>query len=267
MPPRRSTRRPTSSRRCAPAHGITDIDRVAAGIPGPLDRRTGLVRSATILSGWVGLAPAAELERRLGLPVRAENDAFLGAYGELKRGAGRDIGDFVYVKVSHGIGASPVIGGEPYPGAIGLAGEIGHTQLTGRTEQCRCGNRGCLEAVISVDTIRSQIAHTHPGSDLDVDTISLTSFEDPVTDRILSEAGWMLGEVLSDVCNLLNPNALVLGGELGTAGPSLIEGVVSSIRRHAQPATADAVDVLPAQLGTAAELTGALEMAASIAAR
>ena len=112
-----------------------------------MDQRTGTVRSPTILSSWVGLAPAQELEERVGVPVHVENDAVLGAYGERQLGAGRDHSDFLYVKASGGIGASMVLDGAVYAGAYGLAGEIGHTQLPGHTELCRCGNRGCLEAV------------------------------------------------------------------------------------------------------------------------
>lgn len=241
--------------------GVTHLSRVVAGVPGPLDRRTGEVRSATILSGWVGRAPQRELGERLGVPVRAENDAYLGAYGERKCGVGHDVDDFIYVKASHGIGACPVIDGEPYRGATGLAGEIGHTHLPGRTELCRCGNRGCLEAVVSVDTVREQIAHSHPGTD--GATARLSTFDDPVSERILSEAGWVIGEVLADMCNLLNPEAVVLGGELGTAGPALVDGVAAAIRRHAQPATADALRVVAATTGVDAELMGALQLAAT----
>jgi predicted NBD/HSP70 family sugar kinase len=89
----------------------------------------------------------------------------------------------------------------------------------------------------------------------------------PITERILNEAGRMLGSVLADLVNLLNPSALILGGELGTAGAPLVQGVEASLRRYAQPATAAALQVLTAALGMRAELTGALQMAASMAAR
>lgn len=246
-------------------HGLDPIEAVVAGVPGPLDCRTGLVCSPTILSGWVGLAPVKELERRLGAPVHAENDAFLGAYGELRHGAGRGIADFLYVKVSHGIGACPVINGQPYHGATGIAGEIGHTHLTGRSEVCRCGQRGCLEAVVSVETVRQQVAHSHPG--LDVDGVPLSELDDPMTRRILDEAGRTLGRVLADLCNLLDPTAIILGGELGTAGSALLEGVEASIRRFGAPAVSVTAQVVPAILGARAELTGAVLMAAAIAGR
>src|SRR3954447_15919083 len=247
-------------------NGIGPVEAVVAGVPGPLDIRTGLVSSPTILSGWVGLAPVQELERRLGdVAVYVENDAFLGAYGELRHGAGRGLNDFLYVKVSHGIGACPVINGKPYHGATGIAGEIGHTQLTGQSELCRCGQRGCLEAVVSIDSVRQQVAHSHPG--LDVDGVSLTEFDDPMTQRILDEAGRTLGRVLAAMCNLLNPTAVILGGELGTAGAAMQEGVEASIRRFVAPAVSAAAQVVPAALGGRAELTGALAMAADLASR
>jgi len=246
-------------------HRIDGLGSVVAGIPGPLDTATGLVQSPTILSSWVGLSPADELGERLGTTVHVENDAVLGAYGELTRGAGRHYANFLYVKASHGIGASLVIGGVPYRGATGIAGEIGHTHLPGQTQMCRCGNRGCLEAVVSVDSIREQIAHTHPT--LDAATLGLTTVRDAITERILNEAGRTLGGVLADLCNLLNPEAVVVGGELGDAGPSLIEGVQASITRHAQPATAAVLEVVPAALSTSAELVGALQLAASVVPR
>lgn len=235
---------------------------VVAGIPGPLHSATGVVSSPTILPGWVGLAPAAELARRLGAPVHAENDAFLGAYGELFAGAGRGRNDFLYVKVSHGVGACPVIRGHPYRGAVGIAGEIGHTHLDGQNEVCRCGQRGCLETAVSIHTVRRQIALAHP--ELDITTVALTELDDPITRRILEDAGQTLGRVLADHCTLLNPAAIILGGELGTAGPSLIDGVRSAVRRYALPGIASAADVVPAALGVRAEVTGALKLAAKL---
>lgn len=246
-------------------HSLSALASVVAGIPGPLDRATGVVKSPTILSGWVELAPAAELQRLVNAPVRVENDAVLGAYGELKRGSGRARSAFLYVKASHGIGASIVIDGKPYRGATGLAGEIGHTKLPGRTESCRCGNRGCLEAVVSVQQIREQIAHTHPT--MDPLSIDLREASDEIIGRILNEAGRTLGGVLATLCDLLNPEAVIIGGELGAAAPRFLDGVAASIERHAQPATAAAVEVTPAELGVRAELVGALELAAVAAPR
>ncbi|SDJ26927.1 Sugar kinase of the NBD/HSP70 family, may contain an N-terminal HTH domain [Frankineae bacterium MT45] len=246
-------------------HSVERLASVVAGVPGPVDRRTGTVRSPTILMSWVGLTPGQELQSRLGVPVHVENDAVLGAYGEQQAGAGRHHADFLYVKASDGIGASMVLGGQPYTGANGLAGEIGHTKLPGRNELCRCGDLGCLEAVISVKSVRDQIAHTHPS--LEPRKVELHEFHDAITDRILNEAGRTLGRPLAELCNLLNPSALIIGGELGAAGSALIDGVEASVRRYAQPATAANIEIVAAELSVRAELTGAIRLAAKRASR
>jgi predicted NBD/HSP70 family sugar kinase len=244
-------------------HELHTLASVVAGIPGPVDLRTRLVRSPTILSSWVGMYPARELEERLGVPVRVENDAVLGAVGELARGAGKAYDDFLYVKASHGIGAAVIIDRRPHRGAAGLAGEIGHTHLEGHAELCRCGNRGCLEAAVSVATVQEQVAHTRPGTD--PASIDLSSLDDPIAARILNEAGRTIGGVLADLCNLLNPAAVIIGGELGASGNDLMDGVEASIRRHAQPGTVDSLTVLPAALGIRAELMGAIHLASQYA--
>ncbi|MXG90587.1 ROK family protein [Nocardioides flavescens] len=238
--------------------GVAAPRLAVAGIPGPVETAGGRLRSPSILSGWVGISPGAELSRRLRCRVHVENDAFLGAYGELACGAGRGVRDFLYVKVSHGVGAAMVIGGEPYRGASGVAGEIGHTQLRSHTELCRCGNRGCLEAVVSVSSVRAQIAHTHPTED--PETLRFDA-DDVLTWRVIDGAGRILGEVLANICNLLNPGAIVIGGELGGGTPRLLDAVRETLLRDAQPACAAAVRVVAAELGEESELTGALQLA------
>ena len=100
---------------------------VGMGLPGPISRSTGAVGSSSILPGWVGVDAAREMSERLGLPVRVENDANLGALAELVWGAGQGDSDIVYIKLASGIGAGLVLGGRLYRGAGGTAGEIGHT--------------------------------------------------------------------------------------------------------------------------------------------
>jgi predicted NBD/HSP70 family sugar kinase len=241
------------------AHGIEHLTSVVAGIPGPVDRETGLVCSATILSSWVGLDPAQELSQRIGAPVHVENDAALGAYGELMRGSGEGFRDFLYVKAAHGIGAGLILNGAPYHGYSGVAGEIGHTTLAGRTDLCRCGNTGCLEAVVSIATVLEQIRHTHPGMNLD--DVSLADLDDAVSLRILENAGRWLGIVLAVTVNLINPAAIIVGGDLGDAGESLLGAVRTAITQFSQPAAVAGLVIAPAALGTRAELVGALQLA------
>lgn len=249
-------------------HTMNDVLGIAAGIPGPLDIRTQVVRSPTILSDWVGLAPAAELGKRLGHAVSIGNDADMGARGEQVYGAGRGLDDFLYIKASHGIGAGIVLGGCTYRGSTGIAGEIGHTQIPDATNWCRCGSRGCLETVVSITTVRRQLAHvlaTHQAT-LDESAVPpLAQLSDnPAAARVLTEAGRTVGRVLADLVNCLNPSALILGGELGAAGEPFATGIRESITRYAQPASAQAASVLTGRLGAEAEIRGAI--AAAIAA-
>jgi predicted NBD/HSP70 family sugar kinase len=243
-------------------HGVSSLSGIAVGVPGPVEQATGIICTTTILSNWSGMRPALEVEDRLGVRAVVENDANIGAIGERYHGAGQQHDDFLYVKAAHGIGAAMVLAGRPYRGGRGFAGEIGHAHIEGRPELCRCGSRGCLEAVVSVPSVMEQIIHTHP--QLDEASVDLATLTDSISARVMNEAGRVLGRALADLVNLLNPTALIIGGELGSSGPEFIGGVRSSINRFAQMPLASACVVLPAGLGTRAELIGALVLAGSL---
>ncbi|WP_405014506.1 ROK family transcriptional regulator [Kitasatospora sp. NBC_01539] len=242
------------------------IAAAAAGIPAAMDLRTRAVRAPTVLARWIGLDPAAELERRIGVPFEVANDAEMGARGERALGAGRGLNDLIYVKASHGVGSGLVLGGQVYRGASGLSGEIGHIQLPGASNWCRCGNRGCLETAVSVVEVRRQLGHVLAGADRRPVPRELPPLAElaarPATARVITDAGRTLGRVLADLVNFLNPAAVIVGGELGRAGAPLIAGVRESIDRYAQPAVAEGVEVMAGALGVRAELHGALVMAA-----
>lgn len=238
---------------------LNDVLSVAACIPAPLDATTDRVSSATILSGWVALNPHRDLSARIGTNVVVGNDADLGARGEHRFGAAKEYQDFLYIKASHGIGAGLVINGQTYRGSSGIAGEIGHTQLPGATSLCRCGSRGCLETVVSITEVRRQLDHVLSSESADgpLSALSLNR----AAARVLTDAGRTMGRVLADLCNCLNPAAIIIGGELGVAGDPIVSGVRESIDRYAQPATAAAVTIRTAELGTRAELLGAVATA------
>ncbi|MFC5179126.1 ROK family transcriptional regulator [Nocardioides taihuensis] len=228
-------------------------------VPAPVDRRSARIRTG-ILSGWRGLSPGAELERRLGVPAVADNDANLGALGELSRGAAVGLSDVVFVKIASGVGAGIVLGGRLHRGATGAAGELGHVQIDEGGHVCRCGNRGCLETLVATPRL---LALLQPAYD-DVLTLervlALEAAGDAGVRRILSDAGRVVGRALADLGNSLNPEAVVLGGPLG-ASPALAEGVRTSLDRFSQPDTAAAVRVLAGSLGESAEVVGAVALA------
>jgi predicted NBD/HSP70 family sugar kinase len=236
---------------------LADIRASAAGIPAPLNSRTGRVGSPTILASWVDLDPGEELHRRTGLPCTLGNDAAFGALGEMTYGAARDMSDFIYVKASNGIGAALVLNGHLYRGSRGMAGEIGHTQIDPTGAWCRCGNRGCLEATVSIDVVRRQL------EPLGLDPLDPEDMEHPVATKVLAESGRTVGVVIANLCNTLNPEAVILGGDLASTGAHFTNGVRDSVRHLAQPGPAVDTEVIPTSLQGRAELMGAVACAAA----
>jgi predicted NBD/HSP70 family sugar kinase len=230
------------------------------GIPGPIDHATGAVASMTILPGWSGVSAGRELERLLEIPVRVDNDANLGALGEVTYGAGQGLSDVIYVRLTSGIGSGLILGGRLHHGANGFAGELGHVQVQADGVVCRCGNRGCLETVAADGSLLALLRPAH-GDDLTVrGMLELVASGDLGARRVFNDAGRALGRVLADLCNHLNPAAIIVGGELSAAVGPLLDGIRESVHRYAQPSVADAVEVKPGVLGERAEVLGALAL-------
>jgi predicted NBD/HSP70 family sugar kinase len=230
------------------------------GLPGPIDARSGTVGSSVILPGWAGFNARDALAARLRLAVEVDNDANLGARAEAAYGAGRGRSDFVYVKIASGIGAGLVLGGRLHKGATGTAGELGHVQVTPGGALCRCGNRGCLESVASVPALLALVRPTR-SDDIGVrDLLALVEAGDPGATRVVGDAGRALGRVLADLCNTLDPEAIIVGGDLGAAGTSMLDGITESIGRYALPGSARSLQVVAGELGMRAEVLGALAL-------
>lgn len=243
----------------------TYLQAVGMCVPAPLDRRSSRIRT-DIMPGWRGLLPADELERRLGVPVHADNDANLGALAELHHGIARGRHDVVYLKVASGLGAGIVLGGRLHRGTSGMAGEIGHVQVGEDGQVCRCGNRGCLETLVAAPRLLDLLQPAYDRALTVDDVLELDSDGDAGVRRVLTDAGRTVGRAVADLANSLNPELVVLGGSLGAA-PSLITGVRGSIDRYAQPDTAAAVEVVAGELGDRAEVVGAVALAiATVAA-
>jgi predicted NBD/HSP70 family sugar kinase len=231
------------------------------GIPGPVDRAHGTVGSATILPGWIGLRIGSEMQDRLRMPVEIENDANLGALAELTWGAGRESSNFAYVKVSTGIGAGLVIGGKLLRGASGTAGEIGHTTLDEAGALCYCGNRGCLETVASGPAIIELVGLVNGEVPTLSQIVELAAAGELRCHRAIADAGHEIGVAIAGLCNLINPERVVVGGLLSRTGEVLLHPMRESIRRHAVQAAAETLDVVPAVFVERAELLGSLALA------
>ena len=234
---------------------------VGMGIPGPVDRSTGQLGDSTILPGWVGVEAAPAMSDALGLPVEVDNDANLGALSEWMWGAARGHSEVVYLKVATGIGGGLIIGGRPYAGAGGTAGEIGHTVIDPTGPICRCGNRGCLEMLAGADAVLDALRPAH-GDDLGLgDAIAMARAGDVGCRRAIADVGRSIGSALAMVCNIVNPECLVVGGDLGAAGDLLLDPLRESVRRGAIGSAASRVRVVQGALGDRAEVLGAVALA------
>ena len=132
----------------ASGHALGDLAAMVVGLPAPIDGVSGEVGSTGILPGWRGVPVASAMEVAYGMTVRLENTANLAALGEARYGALQGISTGVYLKMSYGVGAGLVIGGELFRGSAGTAGEIGHVTIDENGPVCRCGNRGCLDTYV-----------------------------------------------------------------------------------------------------------------------
>ncbi|MFD7613248.1 ROK family protein [Streptomyces sp. NPDC059828] len=236
---------------------------VGLGVPGPIDVESGTLGSTSILPGWTGINPSEELARRLGVPVYVDNDANLGALGELVWGSGRGVKDLAYIKVASGVGAGLVIDGQIYRGPGGTAGEIGHITLDESGPVCRCGNRGCLETFASARYVLPLLQPSH-GQDLTMDrVVQLAREGDPGCRRVIADVGRHIGSGVANLCNLLNPSRVVLGGNLAEAGELVLAPIRESVSRYAIPSAARQLSVLPGALGSRAEVLGALALVLS----
>ena len=210
---------------------------VGLGLPAPLDPQS-LRPHPAILPGWRDVDAIERIREAFDAPVRADNDANLGALAELWWGAGRGQRNLVFVKVATGVGAGIIIDGRVVAGAHGLAGELGHLSIDPNGPPCMCGGNGCLNVLVGtkalLDRARARLPH-FPGSALADGPLDLPALVraalggDPLAREIMAFAGARLGTGLGNLMNVLDPSVLVLGGEITEAGEALLRPVREAV--------------------------------------
>jgi predicted NBD/HSP70 family sugar kinase len=237
-------------------------------VPGLVDP-TGQLAVAPNL-GWADVQVAQLLNEALENPpytVRVENEANLGAVAELVEGAGRGFSDFVYVSGEIGIGAGVVLRGELFRGASGFAGEFGHLTIDPFGPPCGCGGRGCLERLAGQEALlrlagwdarmRSEGPRPEwPGRMLADSAAGGHSR----TLEALSQVGHTLGIAIASLANLLDPQAVLLGGYLAPLSEWLKVPIEGELETRALAGRRMRCRVLPARLGGEAAVRGAVAM-------
>ena len=192
---------------------------VGVGIPGALSPATGLVKNAN--SVWLNGRPLKEdVARRLGRPVRFANDANCFALSEATDGAGAGLRTVFGVIIGTGTGGGLVIDGRLWTGPNAIAGEWAHNPLPWPCDgewpgpRCHCGRSGCIETFISGPGLtRDHLALT--GERCEATSIAARAGDgDPAAQRVLERHAERMARALASVINLLDPDAIVLGGGL-----------------------------------------------------
>ena len=228
-----------------------------AGIPGPIDRRSGTVAQGAILPEWVGIDILHRLEEALNCPVFVDNDANLGALSEVTWGPHSGVSNLMFLKIGSGIGAGLILNGAPYYGNVGITGEIGHATIHEQGLVCRCGNRGCLETIASTTTMIELLSRGDDPPLTPADIVRKALNRDSATLRVVDDAGLAVGRALGNVANLINPEVIVVGGPLAGLGDLLLDPIRRGLIRHAVPVIGETTTLTMSSLGDRAEALGA----------
>lgn len=205
---------------------------------------SGCIENAANLP-WKGVIPlAAMLRDRVGMAVAVANDAHITALGEKAYGSAHGMKDFVVISMSHGgLGSCFFSNGMPHLGAQGFAGEVGHTCMKINGRQCGCGNKGCLETYCSEKGVLKTIEEILKEGKLttmlkdphNTDIAAIANYCDK-GDELAIEAfrrtGEMLGLGLANYASVLNPEAIILTGDLTVAGKWLLKPMKKSFDEH-----------------------------------
>ncbi|WP_372660527.1 ROK family protein [Cohnella sp.] len=240
----------------APAspYGIIGI---GVGVPGLVDDNGAILFAPNLK--WRDVPLQRLLTERFSLPITIDNEANMGALGEQKYGAGRNINNLVYVSVGIGIGTGLILQKALYKGASGFSGEMGHLSVEAHGKSCSCGNRGCWEMYASEQALLDQAA-VLGYDDLESLLAAASAGREDVL-ALFSGIGEYLGIGIANIVNVFNPDAVVIGNRMSQAQPWL-EGILrQTVVQRALGFHLRKVQLLFAELGERSAMMGAAEMA------
>jgi len=248
---------------------------IGIGIPGPVEFDTGRPVAPPIMPGWDRYPIRPRLTERYGVPVWVDNDANVMALGEWRHGVAQGHNNVIFVKIGSGIGAGLISDGLLHRGAQGSAGDVGHVQVTDDAAiLCRCGNRGCLEAIVGGTALarEGERAAREGRSPWLADVLRRTgtitardlsdggSYGDQTSIELLQTCGTLVGKMLASMVNFFNPSLIVLGGGVANAGDLLLASTRQAIYGRSLPLATRTLEVRTSELGDLAGLLGAATM-------
>lgn len=235
---------------------------IGIAMHGVVDINTGTSLVAPILN-LRNIPIKEELEKEFNLTIKVENDARAMALGEYWFGGHGDVDSMVAVNIGRGVGAGIVMDGKLYHGALGIAGEIGHMTIDMNGSLCECGNRGCLQTLVSGPAIAARASKQIPGNGSVLsgkEVFEQAQRNDPFSIELLYETGAIIGVGLVNLIHLVNPSKIVLGGGVMKSEKFILSAILESIERRAMTAVAKQTSVMVTKLGDEATLLGAVSL-------
>jgi glucokinase len=239
---------------------------LAAGVgtPGSVDIERGfLIGGTPNFIHWRNVPISEYLHTKSRLPVYADNDANLMAYGEYMFGAGKNKKDVICITLGTGIGGGIIIDGELYRGSYYAGAELGHMSIHYAGRRCNCGGIGCFEKYASANALIEDFNALAPSSPCQNtkqiferyhsgDSLAVTA-----VDQYIS----YLGAGLANIINIFNPQIVIIGGGVSEAGEDFIQKVRLFAKSRTMPNSFDRVEIVRAQLGNRAGMLGAAAFA------
>lgn len=229
----------------------------------------GTVRNSPNLPGWQESVPLHKLVKaRLKpspLPIIVENDVNCFIMAEHAIGAAKECSNAIGLAIGTGVGGGIIANGKLATGAHGGAGELGHMTIKIDGPRCKCGNHGCLEAMIGTDAIikrYQKIRKDKISNNITVDQIArLAKGENSAAVKTFAETGKILGVALANIANIFNPQVIVLGGGVAQTGKFLIEPAKKEMMKRVMPYNTMGLKIKIAKLGPMAGAIGAAILA------
>lgn len=250
----------SSAREIMKRNNICADDVIACGVScgGPLDSNTGIIMCPPNLPDWDNVPLAGMIKDALGIPCKVRNDADACAIAEWKFGAGKGAQNMVFLTFGTGMGAGLILGGRPYSGSCGTAGEVGHIRLDS-DGPVAYGKAGSFEGFCSgagIAAMAKQMLSIYngktiiPRDNVTAKTVAEAAVEgDKLANAIYRRCGEKLGLGLSIIIDILNPEKIVIGSIFQRSGFLLADAMNETIKKEALAISAKRCEIVPAMLG------------------
>ncbi len=234
-----------------------DILGIGIGLPGAVNAQEGIVYYLTNIFGWKNVPLKKIIEKKFSVPVCIDNDVNVIALGECAFGAAKRYNHFLCVTLGTGVGGGLILDNALYRGVSFVAGEVGHIPIHYRGRRCNCGGKGCLETYVGKKYLLQKARKLY-GKKMTLEEITKAADKKQKKARCFwKEAAHDLGLALTGVVNLLNLQAIVIGGGISKANPHLLPTIRETIRKRAMKAPGRIVRVIGGKLGNDAGIIGA----------